>query len=63
MLCRPLRPERTLLRRLLREHLETFLVLAPEGRAGIEPVPRNVETVFRKYLECGVPSNGVARVR
>lgn len=47
----------------MREHLETFLALAHEGRAGIEPVPRYVELVFRKYLECGVPSYGVARVR
>jgi len=76
-LYRPRRPERTLLHRLVREHLETFLDLAGAGRvemglaAGearpghlkITPVPRYVETAFRRYLECGVPAYGVARAR
>jgi hypothetical protein len=62
-LYRPRRPERTLIHRLVREHLETFLALAHQGQAEIEPVPHYVEIVFRKYLECGVPSYGVARAR
>jgi len=62
-LYRPRRPERTLLHRLVREHLETFLALAHKGQAEIEPVPPYIEMVFRKYLECGVPSYGVARAR
>lgn len=39
MMLGPRRPERTLLHRLVREHLETFLALAGQGQAEIEPVP------------------------
>lgn len=62
-LYRPRRPERTLLHSLVREHLETFLALARQGQAEMSPVPGYVETTFRKYLECGVPSFGFARAR
>ena len=63
MLYRPRRPERTLLHRLVREHLETFLALARQGHAEIDPVPCYIEGAFRKYLECGVLSYGFARAR
>ena len=62
-LYRPRRPERTLLYRLVREHLETYLSLARQGDLEIDPVPGYVEGAFRKYLECGIPSCGVARAR
>ncbi len=62
-LYRPRWPERTLLHSLVREHLETFLALARQGQAEMSPVPGYVETTFRKYLECGVPSFGFARAR
>jgi hypothetical protein len=62
-LYRPRRPERTLLHRLVGEHLETYLSLARQGHAEIDPVPGYVEGAFRKYLECGIPSYGFARAR
>jgi hypothetical protein len=62
-LYRPRRPERTLLHRLVREHLETYLSLARQGDSEIGPVPGYVEGAFRKYLECGVPLYGFARAR
>jgi DNA-directed RNA polymerase subunit RPC12/RpoP len=62
-LYRPRRPERTLLYRLVREHLETYLSLARREHEEIDPVPGYVEGAFRKYLECGIPSYGVARAR
>jgi hypothetical protein len=55
-------PEQTVLHRLLREHLETWLALARQDNAEIDPVPRFVETTFRKYLECGLLCHGFARV-
>ena len=44
-------PEASLLHRIVRENLESFLALAKEeGR----PVPAFVEEEFREYLKCGV---------
>ena len=63
VLYRPRRPERALLHRLVREHLETYLSLARQGHEEIDPVPGYVEGAFRKYLECGIPSYGFARAR
>jgi len=48
-------PEATLLHKIVREHLETFLARADEeGR----PVPAFVEDEFRSYLGCGVLAHG-----
>jgi len=62
-LYRRRRPEGTVLHRLVREHLETFLALVREGHIDTDPVPGYVETTFRKYLECGVLAHGFARAR
>ncbi|MCP4545573.1 MAG: hypothetical protein GY835_03775 [bacterium] len=62
-LYRRRRPERSVLHRLLREHLETFLARARQGDPGLAPVPAHVEHTFRKYLECGIPAHGFVRVR
>ncbi len=62
-LYRARRPERTLLHRLVRERLETYLSLARQGHEEIDPVPDYVEGAFRKYLECGIPSYSFARAR
>ena len=62
-LYRRRRPERTVLHRLLREHLETFLTRSRQGDPGLAPVPAHVERTFRKYLDCGILAQGFARAR
>ena len=57
------RPEESVLHRLVREHVETFLALARESDADVDRVPGYVETTFRKYLECGILAHGFARAR
>lgn len=53
-------PEKTVLHQLVAENLETFLrELALEGRT----LPRYVEEEFRRYLPCGMVSEGFARVK
>jgi hypothetical protein len=57
--CRPAayarhRPERTVLYRLVQEHLETYLALAREGDWDGQRGPASVEREFRRYLECGI---------
>jgi hypothetical protein len=54
----PKDPERTVLHRLVREHLATFL--ARRAEAG-EPMPRFVEDELRGYLRCGVLAHGAVR--
>ena len=54
--------EGTILHRLVRDHLETFLRDAAERTDGAG-VPRFVETEFREFLTCGVLARGFARVR
>jgi len=52
-------PEATVLHRIVRENLETFLSEAEEaGR----PVPGFVEVEFRNYLKCGVLAWGFSRL-
>jgi hypothetical protein len=60
---RPRCPERSVLHRLVREHLETFLDLARRGETDVVRVPAHVERTFRRYLECGVFAHGFARAR
>ena len=55
------RPEQSVLHRLVRENLETFLDLARQDDAAFEPVPPFVETTFRKYLECSILGHGSVR--
>ena len=54
--------EGTILHRLVRDHLETFLRDAAERTDGAG-VPRFVEKEFREFLTCGVLAHGFARVR
>ena len=55
------RPEQTLLHRLVREHLETFLPQV-EARAGTG-LPEFVKDEFEAFLECGILAHGFLRVR
>jgi hypothetical protein len=53
---RPRRPQDTLLHRVVREHLQTFL--AHVGRLYARPLPRYVVQEFEQYLACGDLSRG-----
>jgi hypothetical protein len=55
----PRSPEQTLLHRIVREQLETFLA---QTRSRDQPAPRFVEQEFRAYLRCGVLAHGFLRV-
>ena len=56
------RPEDTVLHRVVREHLETFLAEA-RLRGDGEGLPRFVERELREFLTCGVLAEGFARFR
>ena len=55
-------PEQSVLHRVVREHLETFLAEARQ-RGGGEGLPRFVERELREFLTCGVMARGFARFR
>jgi hypothetical protein len=57
----PRRPTETVLYRVVRDHLETFLAHARESYT--RPLPRYVEEELRGYLRCGVFSYGFTRCR
>lgn len=57
------RPERTVLHRLVRTHLETYLARAEAADPIGGGVPAHVEAQFRAYLRCGVLAHGFARAR
>ncbi len=56
-------PEKTILHRLIRGHLRSFLAMAetrsPEGNG----LPKYVRNAFFRFLGCGVLANGFVRVR
>jgi hypothetical protein len=49
-------PEHTVLHRVVREHLETFLQTVREERG--KALPRYVEEELRRYLRCGILAYG-----
>jgi hypothetical protein len=51
-------PEKTLLHQVVRENLETLLAQASQDGTGL---PRYVEQELRRYLSCGVLSEGFTR--
>ena len=63
---RPRRPARTLLHRIVRENLETYLAMSRRGDGQADDltsrVPGYVEAAFRDYLKCGLLCHGFARV-
>jgi hypothetical protein len=60
---RPRKPEKTILYRTVKEHLETMLAEAcPRTEHGFG-YPHFIEREFRRYLECGQLANGFARLR
>ncbi len=67
--CRPIgvyrarHPERSVLHAVVREHLETWLARTREAHPDEDPIPRYVEDDFRRYLTCGLLSEGFGRAR
>ena len=55
-------PEKTLLHRIVREHLATFLADAAE-RYPSGDIPAFIRAEFERYLRCGILCHGFARVR
>ncbi|MCP4292730.1 MAG: transposase, partial [bacterium] len=58
---RPRRPAKTLLHKITRENLETFLTDDEQGDDFSAHVPLHVEAAFRQYLKCGLLCHGFAR--
>jgi hypothetical protein len=53
-------PENTVLHRIVREHLATFLATVREERG--KSLPRYVEEELRRYVRCGILAHGFLRV-
>ena len=60
---RPRQPQATVLHRLVREHLETFLAEGVQRSASGEGYPLYVEKELRDFLGCGDLAGGFARCR
>lgn len=58
---RPRRPEDTVLHRVVRRHLETFIAHAAE--AYDSPLPKYVRDELRAYVKCGIFAHGFLRAR
>ncbi len=56
------KPATTVLYKIVRENLETFLSEVREANPDSEPIPQYVEKEFRKYITCGILSHGFARL-
>jgi len=58
---RPRRPARTLLHKVMRENLETYLAGGDQKGEFDAHVPFHVEAAYRRYLNCGILAHGFAR--
>ncbi|MBI4615087.1 MAG: transposase zinc-binding domain-containing protein [Planctomycetes bacterium] len=56
------RPEETLLYRIVRENLDTFLASSTDPNTG-EGLPAYVISELHTFLRCGILAHGFARVR
>ena len=56
-------PEKTVLYRIVRENLKTFLEFAENRDPRGYGLPKYVRNAFEAYLECGVIQHGFIRVR
>ena len=59
---RPRRPTGTLLHKIVREHLETYLTSVGQDEDLATNVPFHVQAAFREYIKCGILAHGFARV-
>ena len=55
---RPRRPAATLLHRVTRENLETYLAGGDPAAESAANVPFHVEATYRQYLKCGILAHG-----
>ena len=55
---RPRRPAGTLLHKVMRENLETYLAGGDQTGEFDAHVPFHVEAAYRRYLECGILAHG-----
>ncbi len=60
-LYRPRRPAGTLLHKVMRENLETYLAGGDQTDEFDARVPFHVEAAYRRYLKCGILAHGFAR--
>lgn len=58
----PRQPQRTVLYKLVQEHLETWLRSRREGCLDDDPIPAYVEKAFRDYLLCGIWGAGLVKL-
>jgi hypothetical protein len=56
------RPERTVLHKIVRDNLETYLATTGRDDDFTGDVPFHAEAAFRNYLKCGILAHGFARV-
>jgi hypothetical protein len=54
----PRRPEKTVVYRVVQQHLETWLAQVRVAEPDSDPVPPFIERDFRQYLECGILADG-----
>jgi len=57
----PRDPPSTIVHQVVREHIDEFISYTEENYK--KPLPRYVKREFEKYLPCGDPTKGFARVR
>ena len=57
------RPERTVLYRVVQEHLNGFLAEAEARSVDGPGLPKYVKGAFRRYLDCGLLQKGFALFR
>jgi len=55
-------PEKTVLHKVVREHLETLLAEVRAGDPEQRGLPAFVEEEFRRYLDCGILAKGFVRL-
>ena len=56
------RPDKTVLHRVVRDHLESLLADCAARSATGRGYPAHVQAEFRRYLDCGILANGFLRV-
>ena len=60
---KPKKPDKTVLYKIVKENLESFLYEIKEANPDSNPISAYAEKEFHKYLDCGILANGFARIR
>ena len=56
-------PEKTILYRIVLDHLEEFRQTADTRSGNARSLPRYVNNAFDRFLKCGILAHGFVRVR